>query len=160
MSSIGILTSFTVYHWIETVACWRQRARIKNWGFSSQDLASWFLYVSTDHVCTSCNYRFLEIYFNKYFYWSSVEQEGVCHAGTKASKVVFLGSSGRLLTTGFSRHSDRQYAIWSQHDLNVPLICETIDSSSGVVFPYYDNDTNMVYLAGKVTNYVEKLLYC
>ncbi|XP_029672141.1 coronin-2B-like isoform X2 [Formica exsecta] len=78
-----------------------------------------------------------------------VVSEGVCHAGTKASKVVFLGSSGRLLTTGFSRHSDRQYAIWSQHDLTVPLICETIDSSSGVVFPFYDNDTNMVFLAGK-----------
>lgn len=80
----------------------------------------------------------------------SLLKEGICHAGTKASKVVFLGSSGRLLTTGFSRHSDRQYAIWSQHDLNIPLTCETIDSSSGVVFPYYDNDTNMVYLAGKV----------
>ncbi|EFN80061.1 Coronin-2B [Harpegnathos saltator] len=78
-----------------------------------------------------------------------VVSEGVCHAGTKASKVVFLGSSGRLLTTGFSRHSDRQYAIWSQHDLTVPLTCETIDSSSGVVFPFYDNDTNMVFLAGK-----------
>lgn len=84
-------------------------------------------------------------------------QEGICHAGTKASKVVFLGSSGRLLTTGFSRHSDRQYAIWSQHDLTVSLTCETIDSSSGVVFPFYDNDTNMVFLAGKVrTSYVRK----
>ncbi|XP_015589488.1 coronin-2B isoform X3 [Cephus cinctus] len=78
-----------------------------------------------------------------------VVSEGVCHAGTKASKVVFLGGSGRLLTTGFSRHSDRQYAIWSQHDLSMPLTCETIDSSSGIVFPYYDNDTNMVFLAGK-----------
>ncbi|XP_014222602.1 coronin-2B-like isoform X1 [Trichogramma pretiosum] len=78
-----------------------------------------------------------------------VVSEGICHAGTKASKVVFLGSSGRLLTTGFSRHSDRQYAVWSQHDLGAPLTCETIDSSSGIVFPFYDHDTNMVYLAGK-----------
>ncbi|XP_043465469.1 coronin-2B-like isoform X2 [Leptopilina heterotoma] len=78
-----------------------------------------------------------------------VVSEGICHAGTKASKVVFLGGSGRLLTTGFSRHSDRQYAVWSQHDLSSPLTCETIDSSSGIVFPFYDNDTNMVYLAGK-----------
>ena len=88
-----------------------------------------------------------------------IKQEGICHAGTKASKVVFLGSSGRLLTTGFSRHSDRQYAIWSQHDLNVPLTCETIDSSSGVVFPYYDNDTNMVYLAGKVNEHTISYIY-
>ncbi|XP_058801342.1 coronin-2B-like isoform X1 [Phymastichus coffea] len=78
-----------------------------------------------------------------------VVSEGICHAGTKASKVVFLGASGRLLTTGFSRHSDRQYAVWSQHDLSAPLTCETIDSSSGIVFPFYDHDTNMVYLAGK-----------
>ncbi|KAI4488493.1 hypothetical protein M0802_011599 [Mischocyttarus mexicanus] len=78
-----------------------------------------------------------------------IVSEGICHAGTKASKVVFLGGSGRLLTTGFSRHSDRQYAIWCQHDLTAPLTRETIDSSSGVIFPYFDNDTNMVYLAGK-----------
>lgn len=106
----------------------------------------WFLYVTLffDY--------FLEIISFGKAKSNSIDhrQEGICHAGTKASKVVFLGSSGRLLTTGFSRHSDRQYAIWSQHDLNVPLTCETIDSSSGVVFPYYDNDTNMVYLAGKV----------
>ncbi|XP_044009355.1 coronin-2B-like isoform X3 [Aphidius gifuensis] len=78
-----------------------------------------------------------------------VVSEGICHSGTKASKVIFLGDSGRLLTTGFSRHSDRQYAVWSQHDLSNSLTCETIDSSSGIVFPFCDNDTNMVYLAGK-----------
>ncbi|KAH9630626.1 hypothetical protein HF086_007050, partial [Spodoptera exigua] len=78
-----------------------------------------------------------------------VLSEGLCHTGTKASKCTFLGSQGKVLTTGFSRYSDRQYAVWDQHDLDKPLVCETIDSSSGVVFPYYDYDTNMVYLAGK-----------
>ncbi|KOB67373.1 Coronin [Operophtera brumata] len=78
-----------------------------------------------------------------------VLSEGTCHSGTKASKCTFLGNQGKVLTTGFSRYSDRQYAVWDQHDLSKPLVCETIDSSSGVVFPYYDYDTNMVYLAGK-----------
>ncbi|XP_063216669.1 coronin-2B-like [Bacillus rossius redtenbacheri] len=78
-----------------------------------------------------------------------VLSEGVCHAGTKACKVVFLGNSGRLLTTGFSRYSDRQYAVWSQSDLSAPLCVESIDSSSGVMFPYYDHDTRIVFLAGK-----------
>lgn len=73
----------------------------------------------------------------------------MCHSGPKASKVVFLGSTGRLLTTGFSRHSDRQYAVWDEDDLSKPLHIDTIDSSSGIVFPFYDADTNMVYLAGK-----------
>lgn len=98
------------------------------------------------------SFLFSQIFNFSYIINSCSIQEGVCHAGTKASKVVFLGGSGRLLTTGFSRHSDRQYAIWCQHDLTAPLTRETIDSSSGVIFPYFDNDTNMVYLAGKVIN--------
>ncbi|XP_066992330.1 coronin-2B isoform X2 [Anabrus simplex] len=78
-----------------------------------------------------------------------VLSEGICHAGTKACKVVFLGNTGRLLTTGFSRHSDRQYAVWSQSDLSEPLCVENIDCSSGVLFPYYDHDARVVFLAGK-----------
>ncbi|XP_052895224.1 coronin-1C-like isoform X2 [Anopheles moucheti] len=77
-----------------------------------------------------------------------VVSEGICHMGTKCSKAVFL-DNGRILTTGFSRHSDRQYAVWDQHDLRKPLTQEVIDSSSGIVTPYYDYDTRMVYLAGK-----------
>lgn len=78
-----------------------------------------------------------------------VLEEGVCHQGSKASKVVYLGDSGRLFTTGFSRYSDRQWAVWSEHNLHTPLKIENIDSSSGVLFPYYDHDTKMVYVAGK-----------
>ncbi|XP_056641182.1 coronin-2B-like isoform X2 [Diorhabda sublineata] len=78
-----------------------------------------------------------------------VKAEINCHAGAKASKVVYLGATGRLLTTGFSRHSDRQYSVWDESDLSQPLFTDSIDSSSGVVFPFFDPDTNMVYLAGK-----------
>ncbi|GBN64698.1 Coronin-2B [Araneus ventricosus] len=78
-----------------------------------------------------------------------VLQEGICHQGSKAAKVVFLGDSGRLFTTGFSRFSDRQWSVWSQHNLQAPLRMENIDSSSGVLFPFYDHDTKMVYVAGK-----------
>ncbi|XP_015116382.1 coronin-2B isoform X1 [Diachasma alloeum] len=97
-------------------------------------------------LATTCKDKKLRVFEPRS---SIVVSEGVCHAGTKASKVVFLGGTGRLLTTGFSKHSDRQYAVWSQHDLSSPLACETIDSSSGIVFPFCDSDTNVVYLAGK-----------
>jgi coronin-2 len=63
--------------------------------------------------------------------------------------VVFLGDTGRLVTTGFARYSDRQFSIWDSKNLEQPLSVEVIDSSSGVVFPYYDHDTRLLYLAGK-----------
>lgn len=38
----------------------------------------------------------------------------------------------------------------SQEDLSMPLIEEEIDGLSGLLFPFYDADTHMLYLAGKV----------
>ena len=58
-------------------------------------------------------------------------KEGQSHPGTKASKVVYLGASGKLFTTGFSKFSDRQFGIWSEKDLSEPLKMTNIDSSSG-----------------------------
>ena len=78
-----------------------------------------------------------------------VVREGPSHQGTKASKVAFLGSSGKLFTTGFSKHSDRQIAVWSDKDLSQPLKLENIDCSSGILNPVFDHDTNMVYVYGK-----------
>lgn len=63
--------------------------------------------------------------------------------GTKCSKVTFLDND-RLITTGFSRHSDRQFSVWDQHNLKSPLQSENIDSSSGVVTPFFDYDTRIV----------------
>lgn len=63
--------------------------------------------------------------------------------GTKCSKVAFLDND-KLITTGFSRHSDRQFAVWDQHNLKSPLQSENIDSSSGVVTPFFDYDTRIV----------------
>lgn len=76
-------------------------------------------------------------------------QEGVCHQGSRSSKVVYL-SEGRVLTTGFSQHSDRQIAIWKENDLREPIKREMVDSSSGILFPFFDFDTHVLFLAGKV----------
>lgn len=77
-----------------------------------------------------------------------VVAQGTCHNGTKCSKVVFMNDD-RILTTGFSKHSDRQYAIWNQHDLKKPLIAADIDSASGIMQPFFDYETKTLYLCGK-----------
>lgn len=40
--------------------------------------------------------------------------------------------------------------ICVQDDLSEPLYEEDLDGSAGVLFPFYDPDTHMLYLAGKV----------
>ncbi|XP_008052198.2 coronin-2A [Carlito syrichta] len=71
------------------------------------------------------------------------------YKGHRANKVLFLGNLKKLLSTGTSRWNNRQMALWDQDDLSVPLTEEDLDGSSGVLFPFYDADTNMLYMVGK-----------
>jgi hypothetical protein len=40
--------------------------------------------------------------------------------------------------------------FYVQSNLSKPLKMEDVDSSSGLLIPFYDHDTSMIYLAGKV----------
>jgi coronin-1B/1C/6 len=73
-------------------------------------------------------------------------KEVVAHEGAKPTQVVFL-KNGQIFTTGFSKMSERQYALWDSNLKNVTI--SEIDNSNGVMFAFYDPDTSMVYLCGK-----------
>ncbi|NXB60817.1 COR2A protein, partial [Struthidea cinerea] len=67
----------------------------------------------------------------------------------RANKVLFLGNTQKLFSTGMSCWNNRQIALWDQNDLSVPLLEEDLDGSSGLLFPVYDSDTHMLYVVGK-----------
>lgn len=77
--------------------------------------------------------------------------EGPGHAGAKNQRVVWLGELDRLATTGFSRMSDRQVALWDATDIKKGPLGDfyMLDSSAGICMPYYDPGTKCLYLAGK-----------
>lgn len=68
------------------------------------------------------------------------------HEGAKPTQIVYL-KDGNIFTTGFSRMSERQYALWDGNLDNINM--QEIDTSNGVIFPFYDPDTSMIYLCGK-----------
>ena len=88
---------------------------------------------------------------------------------------MFCGTTNKLFTTGFSRSSERQYGLWDavsalvmvncpspgllchghslsalQGNLDKALNVTKIDDGIGVMFPYWDEGTHMVYVVGKV----------
>lgn len=71
------------------------------------------------------------------------------HDGVKGVKVVYMGESGKILTTGHSRASGREVKIWDTKNLSAPVHVEKIDTAAGVLMPMYDVDTNVIYLCGK-----------
>eukprot|EP00042_Codosiga_hollandica_P039896 m.337405 g.337405 ORF g.337405 m.337405 type:complete len:481 (+) comp55719_c0_seq1:590-2032(+) len=74
---------------------------------------------------------------------------GPTHDGSKASRACFAGSTGRVITTGFNRSSERQVALWDPKDLSRPLKLESVDNGSGVLFASYDEDTKLLFISGK-----------
>ncbi|GAA5998293.1 uncharacterized protein JCM10292_001103 [Rhodotorula paludigena] len=72
------------------------------------------------------------------------------HSGVKGSRVTWLGSLDRIVTTGFSRTSDRQTFLWDSRELTKgPIKQMNIDQSSGMLMPFFIPGNNVLFLAGK-----------
>lgn len=80
-----------------------------------------------------------------------VLSEGPGHTGAKPSRVEWLGNTDRIVTTGFSKLSDRQVGVWDVNDIEKGPIDGflVIDSSSGVLIPVFDESNSILYIAGK-----------
>ena len=85
-------------------------------------------------------------------------QETNIHQGVKGTRVTWCGDSDRLITTGFSKTSDRQYMVWDVKNITDAMKTENLDTSSGGLIPHFDADTKMLYLAGK--GYVRADRWC
>uniref|UniRef100_A0A060TAF2 Coronin n=1 Tax=Blastobotrys adeninivorans TaxID=409370 RepID=A0A060TAF2_BLAAD len=79
-----------------------------------------------------------------------VLSQGKGHAGAKSQRLAWLGSSDRIVTTGFDA-SDRQFAVWDVNDIaKGPLGgFRHVGFSAGICMPFFDEGTNILYLAGK-----------
>jgi len=77
----------------------------------------------------------------------SVVAEAESHQGVKGSRIIW--TKDRLLSVGFTKQSEREYCLWDPKNFSAPLLRQTVDSSSGILMPFYDWDTNIVFLAGK-----------
>lgn len=80
---------------------------------------------------------------------AKVVQEWVPHEGGKAFKALYLGERGQILTVGFTKQSKREFKLWDGSNFAEPLTAVEVDQAAGVMMPFYDDDTRMLYLTGK-----------
>lgn len=85
--------------------------------------------------------------------------EGPGHEGAKNSRVVWLGEHNRFATTGFSRMSDRQLALWEPGSTTPIGGFTTLDSISGVNMPFWGKlAMRMSFWAFPLTSRFRRLL--
>jgi len=76
-------------------------------------------------------------------------QEFKGHEGPKPQKAAWLGNDGYIATVGFSKTYAREMYLWSVSNLSKPVQVIPVDQQAGVLYPFYDEDCKVLYLAGK-----------
>lgn len=71
------------------------------------------------------------------------------HEGAKSTKLTYTGALDLLVTVGFTRQSLRQFKVWDPRNTSQELKKVDVDQAAGVIMPFFDTDTNLLYLAGK-----------
>ena len=80
---------------------------------------------------------------------SVVTKIDTAHEGAKSTKLTYTGALDLLITVGFTRQSLRQFKIWDPRNTSQELKKMDVDQAAGVIMPFFDPDTNLLYLAGK-----------
>ncbi|XP_062448521.1 coronin-6 isoform X5 [Rhea pennata] len=70
------------------------------------------------------------------------------HEGMRPVRAIFT-REGHVFTTGFTRMSQRELGLWDPNNFEEPIALQEMDTSNGVLLPFYDPDSSIVYLCGK-----------
>ncbi|XP_077417328.1 coronin-1C-A isoform X2 [Vanacampus margaritifer] len=97
-------------------------------------------------ICTACKDKSVRVIDPRKE--EIVAEKEKAHDGARPMRAIFL-KDGKVLTTGFNRRSERQIALWDTQNFEEPMTMHCMDASNGVLLPFYDPDTNMVYFCGK-----------
>jgi coronin-1B/1C/6 len=93
-------------------------------------------------VATTCRDRKIRLYDPRAGVDPVRQAEG--HGGIKGARITWMGDRDTIATTGFSKMSDRQAAVWDGGSLaNLKTI--SLDQSSGVVMPFW-SDNGILFL--------------
>lgn len=78
-----------------------------------------------------------------------VAQQVEAFAGSKKASVEFIDNHNMIAVTGFTKTSMRQIKLYDVRNLSVEAWVEDVDQSAGVMIPFYDYDTSVLFVGGK-----------
>lgn len=67
----------------------------------------------------------------------------------KTARILWNNIRGWLISPGFGKQSERELIIWDQRDSSKPIVQQKIDQSSGIMLPFFDEATQLLFIASK-----------
>jgi len=71
------------------------------------------------------------------------------HVGVKGGRALWLGKHPLLLSVGFGSGASREYKVYDPRNFTAALCCQNLDSAAGIIMPFYDEDSDILFFAGK-----------
>lgn len=140
----GVLAAATGEPMIKLFDLETQKAREELRGFTDS-IQSMTFDATGSAMAATCRDRKLRLFDTRS---PSSAQTVDSHGGIKGARAVWCGDQPRLITTGFSRLSERQLFLWDVKQLSKPVKTLSLDSSNGIIMPFW-SDNGVCYLAGK-----------
>jgi WD40 repeat protein len=79
----------------------------------------------------------------------SVAASGESHVGVKGGRAIWLGRHDMVLTVGFGKNAMREFKVFDVKNMSQELVANNLDNCAGIVMPFYDEDSDVLFLAGK-----------
>ncbi|KAH9257451.1 hypothetical protein BASA81_004377 [Batrachochytrium salamandrivorans] len=76
-------------------------------------------------------------------------QSGPSHQGTKAARILWIGNTGKLISVGYGRANQREIIQYDGKFLSTSMRTTTLDTSPGILIPFFDEDTGLLVLCGR-----------
>jgi len=71
------------------------------------------------------------------------------HVGVKGGRALWLGKNDLVLTVGFGTGASREYKVYDPRKFDAAVCTTSLDSAAGIIMPFYDEDADLLFLAGK-----------
>jgi len=78
-----------------------------------------------------------------------IVSEAQSHVGVKGGRALWLGKHDKIVTVGFGTSASREFMIWDIKNMEAPVFKQNLDNAAGVIMPFYDEDSDLLFLAGK-----------
>jgi len=80
---------------------------------------------------------------------NKVTAEIETHTGVKGGRALWMGKHNMIVSCGTSKTPEREILIYDPRSLGQHIHRTAIDSANGLLQPYYDEDTEILFVSGK-----------
>jgi len=71
------------------------------------------------------------------------------HIGVKGGRALWLGKHNLIMSVGFGSGASREYKVYDPRNFASAICVTNLDSAAGIIMPFYDEDSDILFLAGK-----------